>query len=94
MLRLSASDLGELIARATLQAWRRELGHRPVPVRKAAQRPSQAALRAQREDLRERLAISRAEQALSRASDPVAKSAAAADLTRWRLRRAARTGRA
>lgn len=94
MLRISTQDLGELIAKATRQAWRREMAHRPAPVRKAAQRPSQAALRAQREDLRERRAIARAQQALSRASDPVAKAAAAADLTRWRLRRAARTGRA
>ncbi|MDA8330728.1 MAG: hypothetical protein M0027_05890 [Candidatus Dormibacteraeota bacterium] len=94
MLRISTLDLGELIAKATGRAWRQELARHPLPVRKAAQRPSQAALRAQREDLRERRAIARAQQALSRASDPVAKSAAAADLTRLRLRRQARTGRA
>lgn len=94
MLRISTQDLGELIAKATRQALRREMGHRPVPARKAAEWPSRAGLRAQREDLRERRAITRAQQALSRASDPVAKSAAAADRTRWRLRRAARTGRA
>ena len=93
-MRISTHDLGELIAEATRRAWRRRMGHRPVPVRKAAQRPSQAALRAQREDLRERCAIARAQQALSQISDPVAKAAAATDLTRWRLRRAARTGRA
>ena len=94
MLRVSTQDLGQMIARATTRAWQRELAHRPAPVRKAAQRPSQAALRAQREDLRERRAIAHAQQAIYRASDPVAKAAAAADLTRWRLRRAARTGRA
>lgn len=87
MLRISTQDLGQMIARATRRAWRRELAHRPVPVRKAA-------LAAQREDLRERRAIAHAQQAIYRASDPVAKAAAAADLTRWRLRRAARTGRA
>lgn len=94
MLRISTQDLGELIAKATRRAWRREMAHRPVTVRKAAVRPSRAAVRAQREDLRERRAIARAQQQLAQASDPVAKSAAAADLTGWRLRRAARTGRA
>ena len=94
MLRISTLDLGELIAKAARRAWRQELARHPLPVRKAAQRPSQAALLAQREDLKERRAIAAAARQLRQASDPVAKSAAAADLTRLRLRRQARTGRA